>query len=108
MSQRIRLLLHHATGPSAQDHLAKCLDDSAYEKHQRTFPASLVELGSERSVGAVRQVLESKREIECFSMAVTMLMRVGGPKRRDAVIMVKCVEIRYHRSDSGHAHIMPT
>lgn len=88
-AQSIRVLLYGATGPSAEDHLAKCLNDPAYENQQRTFLALLVEVGSERSVNAVRQVLESKGDIERFSMAVTMLMRVGGPKGRDAVIMAK-------------------
>lgn len=51
--------------------------------------ALLVELGSERSVDAVKQVLESKGDYERFAMAVTMLMSVAGPKGRDAVIMAK-------------------
>ena len=88
-AQSIRVLLYGATGPSAEDHLAKRLNEPAYEKYQRTFLALLVELGSERSIDAVKLVLESKGDIERFSMAVTMLMRVGGPKGRDAVIMAK-------------------
>ena len=88
-AQSVRVLLYGATGPSTEDHLAKRLNEPTYEKYQRTFLALLVELGSERSVDAVKQVLDSRGDYERFSMAVTMLMRVGGPKGRDAVIKVK-------------------
>ena len=42
-----------------------------------------------RSVEAVKRVLESKGDYEHISMAVTMLMSLGGPKGRDAVLMAK-------------------
>ena len=104
-AQSVRVLLYGATGPSTEDHLAKRLNDPAYEKYQRTFLALLVELGSERSVDAVKQVLDSKGDYERFSMAVTMLMRVGGPQGRDAVVNVKTDHLDA-RSLESHQRIL--
>ncbi len=88
-AQSVRVLLYGATGPSVEDHLAKRLNEQGEEKHQKIFLALLVELGSERSVDAVKQVLDTRGDYEHFAMAVTMLMSVSGPKGRDAVIMAK-------------------
>lgn len=88
-AQSIRVLLYGAFGPAVEDHLVKRLDDKSYETHQKMFLALLVELGSERSVDAVKKVLETKGDIEHFAMAVTMLMSVGGPQGREAVATLK-------------------
>jgi hypothetical protein len=104
-AQSVRVLLYGATGPTAEDHLAKRLTDPAYEKYQRTFLALLVELGSERSVDAVKLVLNSKGDYERFSMAVTMLMRVGGPQGRDAVVNLKTDHLDA-RSLESHQRIL--
>jgi hypothetical protein len=88
-AQSVRVLLYGLTGPAAEDHLAKLLNQPGYEKRQRIIVALLFELGSERSVDAVKRVLDSRGDYEHFSMAVTMLMNVGGPSGRDAVVMAK-------------------
>jgi hypothetical protein len=85
----IRVLLYGAFGPSVEDHLAKRLNEQGYEQHQRMVLALLVDLGSERSVDAVKRVLDTRGDLPHLKMAVNMLMRVGGPKGRDAVVMAK-------------------
>jgi hypothetical protein len=99
------VLLYGATGPSAEDHLAKRLNEQGYEKHQRMIMALLVELGSERSVDAVKRVLQTRNDFAHFSMAVTMLMSVGGRSGQDAVLTAK-IDHLDAKSRDYHQRIM--
>jgi hypothetical protein len=92
-AQSIRAILYGTTGPSAEGHLAKLLDDPKLEKHHRTLLMLLVELGSEDSVEPVARIMNRRGDYEHFVVAVTMLMSVGGPKGRDAVIGVKTAHL---------------
>lgn len=85
----INVLLYGATGPSVEEHLAKRLHEEGYEAHRVNLLSLLIELGSERSVDAVKQVLNIYGDYETVRKAVVVLMRVGGPRGRDVVLTIE-------------------
>jgi hypothetical protein len=82
----VRVLLYGATGPEVEDRLARLLAAGKHEELEPTLVAMLVELGSESSVEAVRALIQRRGDWRAFGMAVTMLMEVGGPAGRAAVL----------------------
>jgi hypothetical protein len=82
----VRVLLYGATGPEVEDRLARLLAAGKHEELEPTLVAMLVELGSESSVEAVRGLIQRRGDWRAFGMAVTMLMEVGGPAGRAAVL----------------------
>lgn len=82
----IRVLLYGATGPDVERHLAGLLASGTHHDLEPTLLAMLVDLGSESSADAVSAVMQRRGDYHSFSMAVTMLMEVGGPAGRAAVL----------------------
>lgn len=78
--------LYGVTGPDAEDHLTSLL--ARPETPHRDILEALVWLGTERSVDAVAAVLRTDGSKEVVVRAVTMLMKVGGPRGRDAVLAI--------------------
>lgn len=85
----LRVILYGASGASVEDHLVDFLTKARNVQDRQTVLTLLTSLGSERSTNAVRELMNSCRDRGCFPMAVTVLMSVGGPTGRAAVLAAR-------------------
>lgn len=78
------VLLYGVTGAKVEAHLLQRLADSPAAR-QRVLEV-LCQLGSEKSVGGVKQAMLSAGDYETFSRGLKFMMTLGGPAGKEAVL----------------------
>ena len=98
------VLLYGVTGAKAEAHLLQRLADSPTARHR--VLEVLCQIGSEQSVGGVKQAMLASGDHETFSRGLTFMMTLGGPAGKDAMLAFDSKPLDA-KARAYHSRILP-